>query len=161
MRSARSRRLRPAAARMTASKSPSSRWRSLVCTLPRRDLITRSGLAWRSWACRRRLEVPTFAPAGSSSRDLYLLETNASRGSSLFVTAAMVSPFGHSAVISFREWTAISAFFSRRITSSSLMKSPLPPISTNGRSRIWSPLVVMGRSSTVSPGYCSFRRFST
>ena len=76
---------------------------------------------------RRRLEVPTLAPAGMPSRLAYRLETKASRASSRARIAASSNPAGRSAGTSFIECTAMSARPSARAFSSSLTNSPLPP----------------------------------
>src|SRR5690606_9556706 len=148
-------RLRPAAARMMASNSPASSFASRVPTLPRRGMISRSGRRVASWHWRRRLEVPTRAPAGSSLSASYLLETKASRGSSRSRMAASTKPDGISAVTSFMECTAMSARPSRMAISSSLMNRPLPPILESARSSTSSPRVVMGTSSTSMPGWAA------
>ena len=67
MRFSRPRRIRPAAARMIASYSPASSLRNRVSRLPRRLLMTSCGYLARRMDSRRRLEVPTTAPAGRSS----------------------------------------------------------------------------------------------
>ena len=155
------RRMRPAAARMIASYCPSSSLRSRVSRLPRRLLITSCGYLARSTASRRRLEVPTTAPAGSSSRPAYLLETKASRGFSRAEMTGSAKPSGITMGTSFIECTARWARPSSIATSSSLMNRPLPPISASGRSRIWSPLVVMPRMTTSESGFSAARRSRT
>ena len=63
----------------------------------------------RSCTTRRRLEVPTTAPCGSSSSDgVARCETKASRGSSRSSTAASAKPAGRSIGTSFSECTARS-----------------------------------------------------
>ena len=78
----RPRRLSPAMARKVAAACPSASLRSRVCTLPRNSTTARSGRRWRSCARRRRLEVPTTAPAGRSARPPGPSVTKASRTSS-------------------------------------------------------------------------------
>ncbi len=143
-------RFSPAWASTTASK-PSSIFRSRVATLPRMVSIFRLGRSACSWAERRRLAVPTFAPRGRSSRRLPW-ETSASRGSSRTGTAAMTSPSGSTAGRSFIEWTAIWASPRRSASSISFTKSPLPPTSASGTSRIRSPRVMSSSSWTSRPG---------
>jgi hypothetical protein len=55
----------------------------------------------------------------------------------------------------------MSARLSKRAVSSSLTKRPLPPTLASGRSRIWSPRVVMPSSSTLQRGYNARRRSRT
>ena len=88
-----------------------------------------------------------------SSRPLNLFETKASRGFSRAEMAASTKPSGITIGTSFIECTARWALPSCIATSSSLMNRPLPPISASGRSRIWSPLVVMPRMTTSEPGF--------
>ena len=148
------RRVNPAAARIIASIWPSSSFRRRVSTLPRKSTIFRSGRAAKSWALRRRLEVPRTAPCGSVSIEAYLLLTKASPALARLVTAVKHRPSGRIVGISFRLWTARSISPSRRAVSSSLVKSPLPPILASGTSRIRSPLVMIFFKVTVHSGYC-------
>ena len=152
MRSAKPRRLRPATARMMASKCSRSSFSSRVLTLPRRSEIWRSGRACSSCALRRRLDVPTFAPCGRFSSVLYFGLTTASPGSKRSVMAEMTSPSGTSVGISLRLCTAMSMPPASISCSSSFVKSPLPPILASGASRILSPFVVMSFFSTRSSG---------
>ncbi len=75
-------------------------------------------------------------------------DRKASRGSSRGNSAAITRPAGSSAGMSFMECTAISMRLSKRASSISLVKRPLPPISASGRSRTWSPVVVITTIST-------------
>ena len=106
-----------------------------------------------SCAARRRLEVPTTASGDSSSSEAYRVLTKASRASARVITAARSNPSGRSIGTSLSECTASSARPSNSATSSSLVNSPLPPISASGRSRIWSPRVVMPSSATSAAGW--------
>ncbi len=65
----RPRRRSPASASRAASHSPSASLRSRVSTLPRSGTTSTSARSARSCERRRRLEVPTRAPAGSASID--------------------------------------------------------------------------------------------
>ena len=161
IRSTRPSRIRPAAASMIASYSPASSFLSRVSRLPRRLLTTSSGRQARKLTSRRRLEVPTTALTGSSARSEKRLETKASQGFSRDDMAARTNPSGRSIGRSFIECTARSARPSCIATSSSLMNRPLPPTAANGRSSIWSPLVVIPRMSTVCCGQNSIRRLRT
>ena len=113
-RSARGRRRRarggrsPAIARKVAAAAPSASLRSRVCTLPRNSTTARSGRRWRSCARRRRLEVPTTAPAGRSARPPGPSVTKASRTSSRGRRQVMARPSGCSEGMSFIECTAMS-----------------------------------------------------
>src|SRR5690606_6215175 len=129
---------------------PASSFARRDSTLPRSGRVTRSGRNALSCAWRRRLEVPTTAPAGSASSPPPSRVTSASNGSPRSSTAATRKPSGISAGTSFIECTATSARPSCSATSSSLMNSPLPPISNRARSSWRSPRVVMGTSSTPS-----------
>jgi hypothetical protein len=146
-RSARSRRCSPAAARIAASTSPSSTLRSRVGTLPRSSRTSRSGRAASSCARRRRLDVPTRAPAGSSAIDAARPasdgpSTSASRGSSRSSCATTSSPGGDSVGRSLSEWTQQSTRPASRSSSSSLVNSPLPPMAVSATSSRRSPTVV-------------------
>ena len=118
--------------------------------------MRRSGRRAASWHRRRRLEVPTVAPGGSTSSPANRTETSASRGSARAMTTGRCSSGGSSTGTSFIEWTAMSARPSSSASSSSLMKSPLPPTFASGASSILSPLVRIATSSTSRPG-CSAR----
>src|SRR3990170_4656863 len=147
------RRFSPAAARMMAAYCPSSSLRKRVCTLPRNGSILRCGKRARNWLSRRRLEVPTTLPAGNAARFSYLLETNASCGSSRSPMAASTKPSGRFIGTSFSECTARSARPSSSAVSSSFTNRPLPPILERVTSRIWSPCVVMPNMLTSVCGY--------
>ena len=144
-------RLSPAAARTIASYSPRSTLASRVSRLPRTGTRRRSDRRAASCTTRRRLAVPTTAPAGSASSEGQRLETSASRGSSRSSTAASAKPCGSSIGTSFSECTARSARRSASAVSSSFTKRPLPPTFESVRSRISSPRVVIGTSETAVP----------
>ena len=148
------RRLRPASASTTASRpsSPESLERR-VPTLPRMPTIERSA-RWRSSCMLRRMEpVPMRAPGGSvASVSPGCRNTITSKGSARVGKASSTSPSGCAPGMSLRLWTAKSMRPSSIASSSSLMKSPLPPISMSGRSSTRSPSVLMTTRSMVSPG---------
>ena len=121
-------RITPAAARMMASNCPSSNLRKRVSRLPRSAAIFKCGKRACNCAERRRLEVPTTAPAGKSSSEAYWLEMNASCAFSRAVTQASAKPSGRFIGTSLSECTAISAEPLCNATSSSLTNRPLPPI---------------------------------
>ena len=156
MRDSRPRRVRPAAASTMASSSPSSRRFSRVSTLPRKGAMSRSGRAMSSWARRRRLEVPSRAPRGRSASVCAPRAISASRGSARGSIAARTIPTGSSLGTSFIECTARWARPSASAASSSLMNSPFPPMAARLRSWIRSPLVDIGRSSTLRSA-CALR----
>ena len=151
MRAPSPRRFSPAAASTMAAYWPSSSLCRRVSRLPRRGSIFRSGRSARSNTLRRKLDVPTTAPGGSSASDAYWFDTKASRGSSRAITQARLKPSGKSMGTSLRECTAMSARPSSSATSSSLTKRPLPPTLLRERSKIWSPRVVMPNSVTLCP----------
>ena len=151
----------PEAASTMAAYSPRSSFASRVLTLPRMVRISTPGNRSSTCEARLRLEVPTTAPAGTSERSAYWLDTTASRGSSRSVIAARQNPGGISAGMSFMECTARSARPSFRATSSSLMNSPFPPSVASLASCSSSPRVVIGRSSTRHFGYSDFSRCCT
>jgi len=64
--------------------------------------------------------------------------------------AAMTSPAGSSAGMSFSEWTAQSMRPSSSAASISWVNRPLPPISASVRSWIRSPVVVISTSSAAA-----------
>ena len=136
IRSSSFKRLRPAPAITSASNSPLSSLDRRVPTLPRIGRTVRCGNSERSISSRRKLAVPTRAPAGISSRRSYLGLTNASRGSSRELTAASVKPSGNTMGTSLSECTAKSAVPSSIAASSSLTNNPLPPILESVLSRI-------------------------
>ncbi len=154
MRASRPRRLRPAAASTMAAYCPSSSLRRRVSRLPRSGSMRRSGRNALSSTVRRRLEVPTTAPCGTSSSEACPGETSASRGSSRSITQASSKPSGSSIGTSLSECTAMSARPSSSAVSNSLTNRPLPPTLLSVRSRIWSPRVVMPSSSTAWPRSC-------
>jgi len=90
------------------------------------------------------LDVPIVAFFGKSHIDLYLSETRASHGLSLFEIVAMSNLWLISAGTSLREWTAISASFFNKDSSSSLIKRPFPPCCLNILSGTLSPEEVIG-----------------
>ena len=135
----------------------SSSLRRRVCTLPRMSTISRSGRSASSCERRLRLEVPTVAPWGSSSRELSVADappTNTSRTSSRAVKATMTRPSGTSVGMSLAECTARSVRPSSMAVSSSLVNSPLSPSLASGASSSLSPLVWITSISTRRPG-CS------
>ena len=137
--SSRPRRRRPASASTTASYSPSASFRRRVSTLPRNGRTWMRGLIASSWERRRRLDVPTRAPSGSSSMPL-AVPTSASRGSSPLGTAAIARPSGSRPGTSFALWTARSTSPASRASSISFTNRDL----SAGAARPVSPLVVMG-----------------
>ncbi len=128
---------------------------------PLREAVSRSGLAFLSWAILRRLLVPTRAPSGNSSSLSPTREIRASRGSSRSGKMVTSSPSGSSAGTSFKLCTAKSASFLRRASSISFTKRPLPPTWASGTSRILSPLVVNFTRSTLTSGQCVSISFLT
>ena len=143
-----------------ASYFPSSSFAKRVFTLPRSDSHFMSGRNCCSWHCLRKLEVPTTAPTGKSSKDVIFGalpssakgSTKASRGSSRSQMTPKVSPSGKAIGTSFVECTAISARPSNKAASNSFTNRPLPPTFANGASNILSPNVDMGNNSTVICG---------
>src|SRR5512135_345461 len=106
-----------------------------------------------SWACLRRLLVPTFAPVGRSLNATLLRLSRASRGSSRLVMQDRCRPSGKKVGTSFMLCTAMSISFASMASSISLTNSPLPPTFASGTSRILSPVVLILVSVTASPGY--------
>ena len=149
------RRFMPAIAKMIASNSPSFSFLSLVCTFPRSEMISRSGLIISSCILRRRLVVPTFAPCGRSLNLANFSLIIASLVSSREQMAASLSPSGKTTGTSFRLCTAMSVSPFSMLSSSSFVKSPLPPIFASGVSRITSPFVFMPSSTTFMPLCCA------
>ena len=147
-----SKRFKPAWAKTIASKFSVSNFLRRVCTLPRKTWMSKSGRACKSWAWRRREEVPTLAPWGSLSRVWYRGDTRASKGISRWVMAPKISPCGRSVGISLRLCTAISIAPLCIASSSSAVKRPLPPISARDFSNILSPLVLKWTISTSRLG---------
>ena len=136
---------------------PSSDFAVLVAALAERFPVRTleapaSGRRVSSCAWRRRLDVPTMLPRGSSSNDAYVLETKASRGSSRSQIQKRPRPSGKSMGTSFIECTAMSASFSSSAVSSSLTNKPLPPIFDSGESSSLSPRLTMGTRVTLRPG---------
>ena len=103
MRSESPNRFKPAPAITSASNSPRSSFAKRVPTLPRIEATLRCGNFARSISSRRRLDVPTTAPAGSAFKLSYCGDTKASRGSSRTATAASTKPPGNSIGTSFKE----------------------------------------------------------
>ena len=134
---------RPAAANTTASTWPSASLRSRVSTLPRMSQTSRSGLAPSTWALRRRLLVPTLAPAGSSANRIPDLDTSASRGSSLGGTPAMQRPDGIAVGRSFMLCTANCTWPLSKACSISVVNNPLPPMAGRALSMTRSPWVLI------------------
>ena len=145
-------RLRPATASSVASATPSASLRRRVSTLPRKGTIVRSGRARSICEARRSEDEPSLAPCGSSSSDLTVSETKASRISSRSRKTASNSPSGSFVAMSLLEWTPISTSPASSAASISLENSPLPPISLSGASVSLSPDVVMVRISIASSG---------
>jgi hypothetical protein len=98
----------PAAASRIASTSPLASFRRRVSTLPRMSTTATSDRRARSWARRRKLEVPTRVPAGRSAIPVPAAEISTSRGSARAGVATNVKPGGNVAGMSFNEWTARS-----------------------------------------------------
>ena len=147
---ARPSRVRPAIASRIASKRPSRSRLMRVSTFPRRSMRTTSARAARTSAWRRRLVVPTLAPAGSSaSRGPE--ERRASRGSARSRIAHSERPPGSTVGTSLSECTARSTSPASIASSISLRKAPLPPTESSRRSSSRSPVVVMTRSSISCP----------
>ena len=144
-------RLRPEAANTMPAYWPSSSLRKRVSKLPRSGSMRKSGRSARNNTVRRKLDVPTTAPAGKSSKRANCGETQASRGSSRSITQARAKPSGMSMGTSLSECTAKSARPSSKATSNSLTNKPLPPTLLSERSKIWSPWVVMPNSLTLCP----------
>ena len=143
-------RFKPASAKKVASASPASSFASLVSTFPRKTDTRRSRRANSTCAWRRRLAVPTFAPAGNAASVCAFKLTNASRGSSRSGTHASTMPSGKRVGRSFKEWIARSMRPSNSASSSSFVNSPLPPASISVRSWMRSPLVTIGTMSNAS-----------
>src|SRR5213593_2186353 len=76
----------------------------------------------------------------------------ASRGSSRSGIAPNTIPAGSWKGTSFMLWTARSIRPSTSASSISFVKSPFPPIFARGTSRILSPVVLIGTSSTANSG---------
>ena len=153
MRSARPKRLTPAAASTMASSCSSANLRRRVSRLPRRGTIATSGRACRSWAARRRLLVPMRGSWPSLSKVNPSRAINTSSGTSRSGIAPMHRPAGISAGMSFMLWTAISIRPASSASSISFTNSPLPPTLARGTSRILSPLVLMIFRATRVPGW--------
>ena len=154
-------RIRPAQARTMASYSPPSSLPRRVPTLPRRSRSSRSGRSARSCACRRSEEVPTRAPGGNASMFAKAFDTKASAGSSRSRIAGRANPGSSSIGTSLSECTAQSDSPRCIDSSSSLRNRPLPPIAASERSSTSSPRVLIGTSSTASPGCAARSRAAT
>ena len=88
-----SRRMPAAAASTAPSNSPAATFLIRVSTFPRIERISRSPRSARTWAARRRLLVPTTAPARRSRNEhLPSRATRQSRTSSRRVTAPTTTP---------------------------------------------------------------------
>ena len=105
-------RIKPAAAKIIASNSPACNFFNRVSTLPRKVFIFKSGRKFKICAALRKLDVPTIELAGKSSGEENFSLTNASKGFSLRVIAAILKPSGNSEGTSFKLCTAKSIFFS-------------------------------------------------
>ena len=137
---------------------PSSSLRSLVRTFPR--TLSKRACGKSSCACRvRRLEdVPMgFEKSISEMSAMPSGSTSTSRGSSRPEKPMTSRSSGISAGRSFRLWTERSVRPSRSAWSSSLTKSPFPPISSRRLWRILSPVVFIVTSSICICGKCSRR----
>ena len=124
----------PANASSVASAAPSSSLRSRVSTLPRNVMTSRSGRSRFTCACRRSEAVPTTAPRGNSRSALARRLMNTSRTSSRGRKAASTRLSGRKVGTSLAECTARSMLPASSASSISLVNSPLPPASANGRS---------------------------
>ena len=160
MASAKSRRCRPAAARMAPSHSSPAALRIRVSTLPRIGTMVKSGRYSASCAARRGLLVPMRAPAGSRARVCPKWQTRTSRGSARSGIAPIAIPSGKAVGISLRLWTAKSISPAARRRSISLTKTPRP-IPAKGAARLASPWVVTITSSKATPGWAARSRDST
>ena len=147
--------------RTSASYSPSRSFRSRVSTFPRIGVTVRSGRSARSWTRRRRLDVPTRAARGRDPTRVGVAATSTSRGSSRRGKAASTSPLGRSAGRSFRLCTARSTRPSRRASSISCTKRPLPPTSARWAVARRSPEVRIGTTSTARRGHARRRPAAT
>ena len=127
MRSANPRRSKPARAKITPAKSSVSIFPKRVCTLPRIDTGTKSGRQCKSCAVRRKLDVPTRAPAGKSRNRVPSAETNASSTAARCGIAPITRPCGSLVGISFKLCTAKSMLPSKSFASSASVNAPLPP----------------------------------
>ena len=152
--SRRPRRRRPAAARTSASYSPSRSLRSRVSTFPRMGVAATSGRRARSWTLRRRLDVPTRAPRGQGrdprrgGRHQHVPRILPRR------ERRQDEPPGRSAGRSFRLCTARSTCPSRRASSISFTKRPFPPTSARWAVARWYHHVRMDTSSTRKARRC-------
>ncbi len=123
--SANPRRFNPASATMMALSSPLITLLIRVSTFPLSGTVFRSFLISRSWVMRRRLEVPTVAPAGRSSIDFIFSDaTRTSATKALFGIAAMIRPGVSDVGKSLKLWTARSALSCNRAFSTSEVKKP-------------------------------------
>mmetsp|Transcript_2351 Transcript_2351/g.7748 ORF Transcript_2351/g.7748 Transcript_2351/m.7748 type:complete len:210 (-) Transcript_2351:64-693(-) len=143
-------RLRPALASMVASTMPSSSFLSRVCTFPRKLTHLNVGLIAYSCACLRSDAVPITAPSGSSCGSLPLGEIQASRVSSRGRLHGRIVPGTSHVGTSFIECTQQSTSPLSSETSSSFVKSPLPPTSFSALSSTMSPVVLITLISTAS-----------
>lgn len=133
---------RPAAESIVASAGPSATLRRRVSTLPRISVQTAFGKNFLS--CARLRGLPVATSAGTSAPSF---EMSTSRASSRGRKQGIERPSGESTGISFALWTAKSARPSSRASSSSFVKSPLPPCSSSDHDSFLSPVVL---NSTIS-----------
>ena len=102
-----------------------------------------------SCACRRSEADPMTAPFGRSFNVLYFLLMNTSFVSSRIRLHGSTVPSGSHVGTSFMECTQMSTLLSNSATSSSLVKSPFPPISDNAWFNMLSPFVMIFLISTA------------
>ena len=130
----------------TSSDSPMATRRAMF---PRSWVKTRSGRSQAIWARRRADPVATSAPGTRSAR---VEPTRPSRGSARGGTAPSTRSGGITEGMSFAECTAASARPSRTAASTSVTKTPCPPMRSSGVSASRSPFVRTMTGSTTSPG---------
>src|SRR5438132_10959405 len=160
-RSSSPRRSSPATARTTASSSPRAIRSSRVGTLPRRGSKERSERSARSCAVRRRLEVPTRAPAGSAARGWPPRAHSASSTRARIGTAATARPRLIATGRSLKLCTARSISRASNARSSVEVKNPVPSIRSSGASGLSSPWLDSSTISSRSSGAASRKRFAT
>src|SRR5437899_1100737 len=130
---------------------PSCTFCTRVDTLPRSGTTARSGRRCRICATRRRLDVPTVAPAARPATDVIPL-SRVTRASAAFPrsgTTPSASPSANSVGRSLRECTATSIRPSRSASSISCVKNPFPSSWWSGRSTSASPRVALTTSSAA------------
>ena len=147
-----------ATATTTADTVPSSATATRRAMLPRRSVKTRSGRRDASWARRRADPVPTRAPAG---RPASVLPTRPSRASARRGTAPSTKCTGMTEGMSLAECTAASARPSPTAASTSVTKTPCPPIWSRGADASRSPRVRTTSDSTTRPGWARRRSSET